>query len=127
MHSKVELDELKTKRKKLINLKLKEIISEEILKEEIQDLQEEKKTILSLIDNLKHLIKLRDKTFLANIISSSLQDLKKFFDIIEDTDKKKLLRFLISEIHVNPGNTTKDRTIKEIIYKFDLKYLSNLK
>lgn len=123
----VELDELKTKRKKLINLKLKEIISEEILKEEIQDLQEEKKTILSRIDNLKHLIKLRDKTFLANIISSSLQDLKKFFDIIEDTDKKKLLRSLISEIHVNPGNTTKDRTIKEIIYKFDLKYLSNLK
>src|SRR5690606_15334342 len=98
-----------------------------ILKEEIQDLQEEKKTILSRIDNLKHLIKLRDKTFLANIISSSLQDLKRFFDIIEDTDKKKLLRSLISEIHVNPGNTTKDRTIKEIIYKFDLKYLSNLK
>ncbi|WP_341301059.1 recombinase family protein [Lysinibacillus sp. FSL H8-0500] len=43
----VELDELKTKRKELINWKLKDIISEAILKEEIVDLQEEEKTILS--------------------------------------------------------------------------------
>lgn len=46
--------------------------------------------------------------------------------MIEDDDKKELLRSLIEEIHVNPGKTTKDRTIKEIIYKFDLKYLNQL-
>ncbi|WP_052123996.1 recombinase family protein [Ureibacillus manganicus] len=122
----VELDELKTKRKELINWKLKDIISEAILKEEMVDLQEEEKTILSRIENLQHLIKLRDKTFLADIISTSLHDLKAFFDMIEDDDKKELLRSLIEEIHVNPGKTTKDRTIKEIIYKFDLKYLNQL-
>ncbi|MEK4826683.1 hypothetical protein NSS71_19280 [Niallia sp. FSL W8-0951] len=90
------------------------------------DLQEEEKTILSRIENLQHLIKLRNKTFLADIISTSLHDLKAFFDMIEDDDKKELLRSLIEEIHGNPGKTTKDRTIKEIIYKFDLKYLNQL-
>lgn len=122
----VELDELKTKRKELINWRLKDIISEETLKEEMEDLQEEEKSILTRIENLQHLIKLRDKTFLTNIISTSLHDLKNFFNIIEDDDKKELLRSLIEEIHVNPGKTTKDRTIKEIIYKFDLKYLNQL-
>lgn len=122
----VELEELKTKRKELINWRLKDIISEEILKEEMEDLREEEKLIITRIEKLQHLIKLRDKTFLTDIISTSLHDLKNFFNIIEDDDKKELLRSLIEEIHVNPGKTTKDRTIKEVIYKFDLKYLNQL-
>ncbi|WP_138090997.1 recombinase family protein [Halalkalibacterium halodurans] len=122
----LELRQLKEKRKELISWKLKDIITEVILKEEMHDIQIQENLTLKHIDNLQQQIRLRDKTHLSSIIKNSFQDFKTFFDLIEDEDKKKILRSLIKEIHVNPGEKTKDRTIKEIIYAFDLEYLSQV-
>ncbi|MCD8503110.1 MAG: recombinase family protein [Bacillaceae bacterium] len=122
----LELRQLKEKRKELISWKLKDIITEAILKEEIHDIQTQENLTLKHIDNLQQQIRLRDKTHLSSIIKNSFQDFKTFFDLIEDEDKKTILRSLIKEIHVNKGEKTKDRTIKEIIYAFDLEYLSQV-
>lgn len=43
----------------------------------------------------------------------------KFIHLLDDYDKKELLRFLIKEIQVNSGEKPKDRTIKKIVYEFD--------
>lgn len=96
-----DLTNLKAKRKELMNWRLQEIISEEIFKEEMHDLQQEEEALIQQIENLNQHIKLRDKRFLTNIVATSLNDFKHFFHMIEDDDKKILLQSLIKEIHIN--------------------------
>ena len=76
------------------------------------------------IESLNQQIKLSDKHFLTTIVANSLSDFSQFFNTIEDDDKKILLQSLIKEIHINPADKPKNRTIKDIIYKFDLAYLN---
>lgn len=119
-----DLADLKRKRKELMNWRLREIITEEMFEEEIHDVQQEEQALVKQIESLNQQIKLSDKHFLTTIVANSLSDFSQFFNTIEDDDKKILLQSLIKEIHINPADKPKNRTIKDIIYKFDLAYLN---
>ncbi|MEK4387903.1 recombinase family protein [Solibacillus sp. FSL W7-1464] len=121
-----DLVDLKRKRKELINWRMRDIITEEIFEEEMHDLQQEEQALVKQIESLNQQIKLSDKQFLTTIVANSLKDFLQFFSMIKDDDKKILLQSLIKKIHVNPGDKPKNRTIKDIIYKFDLTYLNQV-
>ncbi|WP_016992303.1 hypothetical protein [Lysinibacillus boronitolerans] len=107
-----------------MNWRLRDIITEETFEEEIRDVQQEEQAIVKQIESINQHIKLCDKHVLTAIVNHSLKDFAQFFSLIEDTDKKLLLQALIKEVHVNSGEKPKNRTIKDIIYKFDLTYLN---
>lgn len=121
-----DLTTLKQKRKELMNWRLRDIITEETFEEEMRDVQQEEQAIVKQIESINQHIKLCDKHVLTAIVTHSLKDFTHFFNTIDDADKKLLLHSLIKEIHVNPGDKTKNRTIKDIIYKFDLTYLNQV-
>lgn len=121
-----DLTMLKQKRKELMNLRLLDIITKETFEEEMRDVQQEEQAIRKQIESINQYIKLCDKHVLTAIVTHSLKDFTHFFNTIDDADKKLLLHSLIKEIHVNPGDKTKNRTIKDIIYKFDLTYLNQV-
>lgn len=121
-----DLTTLKQKRKELMNWRLRDIITEETFEEEMRDVQQEEQAIVKQIESINQHIKLCDKHVITAIVTHSLKDFTHFFNTIDDADKKLLLHSLIKEIHVNPGDKTKNRTIKDVIYKFDLTYLNQV-
>lgn len=64
-------------------------------------------------------IELKNSSDLLPLINHIANDFNSFYNLLDDYDKKELLRFLIKEIQVNNGEKPKDRTIKRIVYEFD--------
>jgi len=63
---------------------------------------------------------------IALVVKNILNNFESFFNQLDDTQKKELLRTLIKEIQVYPSKNAKGRKIKKIEYYFNVNDLTNL-
>lgn len=92
--------------------------------ERVQNEESEKKEFKKLLTKQ---IELKNSNDLLSLINHISNDLNSFYNLLDDYDKKELLRFLIKEIQVNNGEKTKDRTIKKIVYEFDQDFFEDIR
>lgn len=89
----------------------------------VQNQESEHKEFKILLTNQ---IELKNNNDLLPVINRIANDFNSFFNLLDDFDKKELLRLLIKEIQVNTGEKPKDRTIKKIVYEFDQKLFKEI-
>ena len=113
------LKALKEEKQKLLQLYTKQIIDVDTLSEGMKRIQKQEKEQKEYKILLTNQVELKNKNDLLPVINHITNDFNSFFNLLDDFDKKELLRFLIKEIQVNTGEKPKHRTIKNIIYEFD--------
>ncbi len=113
------LRELKREKKELLQLYTKKIIDINTLSEQMERVQYEESEKKEFKKLLTKQIELKNCNDLLPLINRIANDFNSFYNLLDDYDKKELLRFLIKEIQVNNGEKPKDRTIKRIVYSFD--------
>ncbi|MEN2466857.1 recombinase family protein [Ornithinibacillus sp. JPR2-1] len=113
------LTELKREKQDLLQLYTKRIIDIDTLSEEMNRVQNQESEQKEFIKLLTKQIELKNNNDLLPVINRIAYDFNLLYNLLDDYDKKELLRFLIKEIQVNIGEKPKDRTIKEIVYEFD--------
>lgn len=113
------LKALKEEKQKLLQLYTKQIIDVDTLSEGMKRIQNQEKEQKEYKILLTKQIELKNNNDLLPVINHITNDFNSFFNLLDDFDKKELLRFLIKEIQVNTGEKPKHRTIKKIIYEFD--------
>lgn len=113
------LKELKREKQQLLQLYTKQIVDIDTLSEEMNRIQSQESEQREFKILLTKQIELKNNNDLLPVINRIAIDFNSFFNLLNDYDKKELLRFLIKEIQVNTGEKPKDRTIKEIVYEFD--------
>ncbi|WP_146553783.1 recombinase family protein [Rummeliibacillus sp. SL167] len=112
------LIELKREKQDLLQLYTKRIIDIDTLSEEMNRVQNQEIEQKEFKILLTKQIELKNNNDLLPVISHIANDFNAFYNLLDDYDKKELLRFLIKEIQVNTGEKPKDRTIKKIVYEF---------
>jgi len=95
------------------------IIDIDTLSEEMNRVQNQESEQKEFIKLLTKQIELKNNNDLLPVINRIAYDFNLLYNLLDDYDKKELLRFLIKEIQVNSGEKPKDRTIKSIVYEFD--------
>jgi site-specific DNA recombinase len=113
------LRELKREKQDLIQLYTKKIIDIDTLSDEMKRVQNQESEHKEFKILLTNQIELKNNNDLLPVINRIANDFNSFFNLLDDFDKKELLRLLIKEIQVNTGEKPKDRTIKNIVYEFD--------
>lgn len=83
------------------------------------DIEQDKFKTNKRITEIEKRIATKDNMNLFENIEFAVTNFEIFYDIISDSEKKRLFHSLIQEVRVTLGSSTKDRKIKEIIYKFD--------
>ncbi|PAE27144.1 hypothetical protein CHI07_20905 [Paenibacillus sp. 7884-2] len=114
-----KLGELKREKQDLLQLYTKRIIDIDTLSEEMNRVQNQESEQKEFITLLTRQIELKNNNDLLPVINRIANGFNSFYDLLDDYDRKELLRFLIKEIQVNTGEKPKDRTIKNIVYEFD--------
>ena len=113
------LNGLKREKQDLLQLYTKRIIDMDTLSEEMERVQNQESEQKEFKILLTKQIELKNYNDLLPVINHIANDFNSLYNLIDDYDKKELLRFLIKEIQVNKGEKPKDRTIKKIVYEFD--------
>ncbi|MBU8791361.1 recombinase family protein [Oceanobacillus caeni] len=113
------LTELKREKQDLLQLYTKRIIDIDTLSEEMKRVQNQESEQKEFITLLTRQVELKNNNDLLPVIKRIANDFNSFYNLLDDYDRKELLRFLIKEIQVNTGEKPKDRTIKNIVYEFD--------
>lgn len=114
-----KLTELKREKQDLLQLYTKRIIDIDTLSEEMKRVQNQESEQKEFITLLTRQVELKNNNDLLPVIKRIANDFNSFYNLLDDHDRKELLRFLIKEIQVNTGEKPKDRTIKNIVYEFD--------
>lgn len=120
------LRELKREKQDLIQLYTKKIIDIDTLSDEMKRVQNQESEHKEFKILLTNQIELKNNNDLLPVINRIANDFNSFFNLLDDFDKKELLRLLIKEIQVNTGEKPKDRTIKKIVYEFDQKLFKEI-
>lgn len=113
------LNELKKEKKDLLQLYTKRIIDIDTLSEEMKRVQNQESEQKEFITLLTRQVELKNNNDLLPVINRIANDFNSFYNLLDDYDRKELLRFLIKEIQLNTGEKPKNRTIKKIVYEFD--------
>ncbi|GIO22308.1 recombinase family protein [Oceanobacillus sp. J11TS1] len=113
------LTELKREKQDLLQLYTKRIIDIDTLSEEMKRVQNQESEQKEFITLLTRQVELKNNNDLLPVIKRIANDFNSFYNLLDDYDRKELLRFLIKEIQVNTGEKPRDRTIKNIVYEFD--------
>jgi site-specific DNA recombinase len=113
------LKELKREKQDLLQLYMKKIIDESTLSDEMKRIQNQESDYKEFITTLSKQVNLKNNNNLSPLATCIANDFHSFYNLLDDYDKKDLLRFIVEEIQVNSGEKTKDRTIKKIVYRFD--------
>lgn len=120
------LIELKREKQDLLQLYTKRIIDIDTLSEEMKRVQNQESEQKEFITLLTRQVELKNNNDLLPVIKRIANDFNSFYNLLDDYDRKELLRFLIKEIQVNTGEKPKDRTIKNIVYEFDQKLFEEI-
>lgn len=121
---KKNLQHLSKKKSKIITWTSEGTLDEATFRQEMEIIRQEESEQTQFLDALEAQLKQRQKPNLSESIKIVVNKIESFFEIMADEDKKKILHSFIDSINVNPGNSTKERTIKEIKFKFDLRHIS---
>ena len=113
------LRELKREKQELLQLYTKKIVDINTLSDEMKRVQNQESEQKEFKILLTKQIELKKNSDLLPVINRITSDFNSFYNLLDDYDKKELLRFLIKEIQINSGEKPKDRTIKKIVYEFD--------
>nr|WP_289039584.1 recombinase family protein [uncultured Allobacillus sp.] len=101
------LRELKKEKQELLQLYTKKIIDIDTLSDEMKRIQNQESEQKEFITILTRQIELKNNNDLLPVINSIANDFNSLFNLLDDYDKKELLRFLIKEIQVNNGEKPK--------------------
>ncbi|WP_153461421.1 recombinase family protein [Sediminibacillus terrae] len=123
---KKELKEITLEKKNLFLLKRKSTINDLTFEQEMADVQKEEGQLIQFINVLERQIAQQKKTNLKESIKITFEKFELFFKLMSDEDKKTVLHTFIREIHIYQGKKTKDRTIKEVFYDFNLNNISKI-
>jgi site-specific DNA recombinase len=123
---KKELKEITLEKKNLFLLKRKDTINDLTFEQEMADVQKEEGQLIQFINVLERQIAQQKKTNLKESIKITFEKFELFFKLMSDEDKKTVLHTFIREIHIYQGKKTKDRTIKEVFYDFNLNNISKI-
>ena len=121
---KIELQRLTKKKSNIISWRIDDVLDEVTFRQQMKDIQNEESKLFQFLNTLEKQLEQRQKPNLVENVSFAIENLEVFFEVISNEDKKKILHSFIDSIYVNRGNSTKERTIKEIKFKFDLEYIS---
>ncbi|MFE7064589.1 recombinase family protein [Sutcliffiella sp. NPDC057660] len=123
---KKELHRLSKKKNDVISWRSDDVLDEPTFRQQIKDIQREECELAQFLCTLEKQIEQRQKNNLSETISVAIEKLDVFFEVMSNEDKKKVLHSFIDSIYMNQGNSTKERTIKEIKFKFELKHIPQL-
>ncbi|NRD77385.1 recombinase family protein [Bacillus sp. BRMEA1] len=93
-------------------------LDEELLKNKLFSHQEDLNERNMQLEEIKRQIRFKEDHASCDIINFCAVNFLDFYETITDAEKKSLLNYLIKEIDVYKGDTTKDRQIKSITYNF---------
>ncbi|OZU89418.1 hypothetical protein CIL03_06815 [Virgibacillus indicus] len=121
-----DLQRLTKKKSNVISWRSDNVFDEITFRQQMKEIQEEEKELNEFLRTLNRQLAHRNKPNIGETIEIAIERLGEFFEVMSDEDKKKVLHSFIDSIYVKQGNTTKERTIKGIKFKFDLDHLSEL-
>nr|WGE07967.1 zinc ribbon domain-containing protein [Bacillus subtilis] len=121
---KKELQRLSKKKSDVISWRSENVLDEATFRQQMKDIQKEESELSQFLIVLGKQLEQRQKPNLDESIAIAIEKLEILFEVMSDEDKKKVLHSFIDSIYVNQGQSTKERTIKEINFKFDLEDIS---
>ncbi|WP_214482844.1 recombinase family protein [Bacillus sp. SM2101] len=98
----------------------------DMIKSHLATKQDDINKIKYVLADINKKINLKQNKSIKDIIEFSINNFEDFYYTISDDEKKVFFHSVINEIHVTPGDTTRDRRIKDINYHFDLEDLNVL-
>ncbi|WP_062109752.1 recombinase family protein [Bacillus niameyensis] len=123
---KKELKRLSKKKSDVISWRSDDVIDEVTFRQQMKDVQKEESELIQFLRTLEKQLEQRQKPDIGDSVAIAIEKLEMFFEIMSDEDKKRVLHSFIDSIHVTQGTTSKERTIKEVKFKFDLSHISHL-
>ena len=98
----------------------------DMIKSQLAAKQGEINKINSDLANIAKQVELKRNESIMDIIECSIKNFEDFYHTLSDDEKKLFFHSVIKEIHVTRGEKTKDRSIKDVIYHFDLEEVNDL-
>lgn len=118
-----ELQNLSTKKKETMDWKRQSFINDATFKEEMENLQIQEKQLTQYMASVEKQLAQRNNSNLQRMICLYVERFELFFNMMDDNDKKEVLRLFIDKIDVKESDHIKDRTVNRISFEFKIKHL----
>ncbi|NRG48472.1 hypothetical protein HRF87_27710 [Bacillus sp. CRN 9] len=93
---------------------------------QIERLRNQHEALSERLNYTEHLYNSFKDIDTSKIVNHFISNFESIFLAIDDIDKKRILKTLFQEIHINNSEKINKRTIKDVIYTLDIKEIPKL-
>ncbi|WP_062515154.1 recombinase family protein [Halobacillus sp. KGW1] len=125
-HIKNDLSQFEEKRSSLIEWRTDDVLSEMTFRNEMSKLKTEEENLKQNLEILNMQVNQRKNADLCKNIAEIFAEPDSFFSVLSEKDKKEVLHYMLDSIQINTGKKPKERTVREINFKFTVDHISEI-